>query len=70
MATTLLEGEQALSCFWLKRCLFLVRRGDVQAAWSGIRPLVIDPSSKNTQSISRNHVVEVSPSGLVTIAGN
>lgn len=46
-----------------------VRRGDVLAAWSGIRPLVIDPSSKDTQSISRNHVVEVSPSGLVTIAG-
>ncbi|CAK8675012.1 unnamed protein product [Clavelina lepadiformis] len=46
-----------------------VRRGDVQAAWSGIRPLVTDPNSKNTQSISRNHVVEVSKSGLVTIAG-
>lgn len=47
----------------------LVRRGDVQAAWSGIRPLVTDPTSKNTQSISRNHVVDVSESGLVTIAG-
>ena len=47
----------------------LVRRGDVQAAWSGIRPLVTDPNSKDTQSISRNHVVEVSESGLVTIAG-
>nr|CAB3250536.1 glycerol-3-phosphate dehydrogenase, mitochondrial [Phallusia mammillata] len=46
-----------------------VRRGDVQAAWSGIRPLVTDPNSKNTQSISRNHVVEVSKTGLVTIAG-
>merc|ERR1712136_164047 len=46
-----------------------VRRGDVLAAWSGIRPLVIDPNSKDTQSISRNHVVEVSESGLVTIAG-
>lgn len=39
------------------------------AAWSGIRPLVTDPSSKDTQSISRNHVVAVSDSGLVTIAG-
>ena len=27
-----------------------VRRGDVLAAWSGIRPLVIDPNSKNTES--------------------
>ncbi|XP_029461381.1 glycerol-3-phosphate dehydrogenase, mitochondrial isoform X2 [Rhinatrema bivittatum] len=46
-----------------------VRRGDVLAAWSGIRPLVTDPNSKDTQSISRNHVVHVSKSGLVTIAG-
>ncbi|NXG50730.1 GPDM protein, partial [Psilopogon haemacephalus] len=46
-----------------------VRRGDVLAAWSGIRPLVTDPSSKDTQSISRNHVVNISRSGLVTIAG-
>ncbi|XP_054827497.1 glycerol-3-phosphate dehydrogenase, mitochondrial [Eublepharis macularius] len=50
-------------------CDVEVRRGDVLAAWSGIRPLVIDPSSKDTQSISRNHVVHVSDSGLVTIAG-
>ncbi|XP_051666124.1 glycerol-3-phosphate dehydrogenase, mitochondrial isoform X4 [Manacus candei] len=46
-----------------------VRRGDVLAAWSGIRPLVTDPNSKDTQSISRNHVVTISDSGLVTIAG-
>ncbi|XP_072118063.1 glycerol-3-phosphate dehydrogenase, mitochondrial isoform X1 [Mobula birostris] len=46
-----------------------VRRGDVLAAWSGIRPLVSDPNSKDTQSISRNHVVTVTDSKLVTIAG-
>ncbi|XP_013888375.1 glycerol-3-phosphate dehydrogenase, mitochondrial isoform X3 [Austrofundulus limnaeus] len=46
-----------------------VRRGDVLAAWSGIRPLVTDPNSKDTQSICRNHVVSMSDSGLVTIAG-
>ncbi|XP_068101859.1 glycerol-3-phosphate dehydrogenase, mitochondrial isoform X2 [Hyperolius riggenbachi] len=46
-----------------------VRRGDVLAAWSGIRPLVTNPHSTDTQSISRNHVVDVSESGLVTIAG-
>lgn len=50
---------------WLRT----VRRGDVLAAWSGIRPLVTDPNSKDTQSISRNHVVTISDSGLVTIAG-
>ncbi|CAM9323569.1 unnamed protein product [Lampetra planeri] len=46
-----------------------VRRGDVLAAWSGIRPLVTDPNSKDTQSICRNHIVSVSDSGMVTIAG-
>lgn len=46
-----------------------VRRGDVLSAWSGIRPLVIDPNSKDTQSISRNHVVDISPSRMITIAG-
>uniref|UniRef100_A0A8U8C6H7 Glycerol-3-phosphate dehydrogenase n=1 Tax=Geospiza parvula TaxID=87175 RepID=A0A8U8C6H7_GEOPR len=46
-----------------------VRRGDVLAAWSGIRPLVTNPDSKDTQSLSRNHVVTVSDSGLITIAG-
>uniref|UniRef100_A2AQR0 Glycerol-3-phosphate dehydrogenase n=1 Tax=Mus musculus TaxID=10090 RepID=A2AQR0_MOUSE len=46
-----------------------VRRGDVLAAWSGIRPLVTDPKSADTQSISRNHVVDISDSGLITIAG-
>ena len=46
-----------------------VRRGDVLAAWSGIRPLVKDPKSKNTESLVRNHLITVSESGLLTIAG-
>ncbi|XP_028514606.1 glycerol-3-phosphate dehydrogenase, mitochondrial isoform X2 [Exaiptasia diaphana] len=46
-----------------------VRRGDVLAAWSGIRPLVRDPKSKSTASIARNHVIDISESNLVTIAG-
>ncbi|ETN73544.1 FAD dependent oxidoreductase [Necator americanus] len=46
-----------------------VRRGDVSSAWSGLRPLVRDPSKKDTKSLARNHVIEVSQSGLVTIAG-
>ena len=49
--------------------LWSVRRGDVLAAWSGIRPLVRDPKAKNTQSIARNHIIDVSPSDLITIAG-
>lgn len=46
-----------------------VRRGDVLAAWSGIRPLVKDPNAKNTESLVRNHLVTVSDSGLLTCAG-
>ncbi|XP_022111572.1 glycerol-3-phosphate dehydrogenase, mitochondrial-like [Acanthaster planci] len=46
-----------------------VRRGDVLAAWSGIRPLVRDPKAKNTESIARNHVIDVSSNKMVTIAG-
>lgn len=46
-----------------------VRRGDVEAAWSGIRPLVTDPNKKDTQSIARNHIIVVSEGKLVTIAG-
>lgn len=54
---------------WCDIFVSAVRRGDVLAAWSGIRPLVTDPSSKDTQSICRNHIVSISDSGLVTIAG-
>ncbi|PSN50880.1 Glycerol-3-phosphate dehydrogenase [Blattella germanica] len=46
-----------------------VRRGDVLSAWSGIRPLVQDPNKADTQSIARNHIVHVSDSNLITIAG-
>jgi glycerol-3-phosphate dehydrogenase len=48
-----------------------VTRADVKSAWSGIRPLVRDPrhGEGNTARISREHVVEVSKSSMVTIAG-
>ncbi|KAF8544193.1 glycerol-3-phosphate dehydrogenase [Trichophaea hybrida] len=47
----------------------IIRRSDVLAAWSGIRPLVKDPDAKNTESLVRNHLINVSNSGLITIAG-
>ncbi|CAJ0906893.1 1581_t:CDS:2 [Entrophospora sp. SA101] len=46
-----------------------VRRDDVLAAWSGIRPLVRDPSAKNTAELVRNHMINVSSSKLITISG-
>lgn len=42
---------------------------DVLSAWSGIRPLATDPKAKNTESISRDHVVAEDYPGLVTITG-
>tara|TARA_Y100000588_G_scaffold61869_2_gene61131 strand:+ start:6618 stop:8189 length:1572 start_codon:yes stop_codon:yes gene_type:complete len=45
-------------------------REDVSSAFSGLRPLVTPPKSEgNTASISRDHYIEVSESGLITIAG-
>lgn len=46
-----------------------VERDDVLAAWSGLRPLVSDPKAADTARLSRDHVVHVADSGLVTIAG-
>lgn len=46
-----------------------VSREDVQAAWSGLRPLVSDPKASDTARLSRDHVLNVGPSGLLTITG-
>jgi len=44
-------------------------RDDILSTFSGIRPLVKTSGSRTTSRISREHAIEVSPSGLVTIAG-
>jgi glycerol-3-phosphate dehydrogenase len=46
-----------------------IARSDVRSAWSGLRPLVTDPAASDTAGASRDHVVHVASSGLVTIAG-
>jgi glycerol-3-phosphate dehydrogenase len=46
-----------------------VRRSDITAAWSGLRPLVQDPGAIDTAKLARDHVVSASPSGLITIVG-
>ncbi|KAJ7611615.1 FAD dependent oxidoreductase-domain-containing protein [Roridomyces roridus] len=46
-----------------------VRRGDVLSAWSGLRPLVRNPNASSTEGLVRNHMIHVSTSGLLTIAG-
>ena len=45
------------------------RREDVQSAFAGLRPLVSTGDFEGTASISREHFVIVSESGLVTITG-
>lgn len=46
-----------------------VTRADVRASWSGLRPLVSNPKAADTARLSRDHVLNISPSGLITIAG-
>lgn len=42
----------------------------ILATWSGLRPLVKPESVKNsTAAISRDHLIEISPSKLITIVG-
>lgn len=47
-----------------------IQRSDIRSVYSGLRPLV-RPSGRNgkTSSISRDHFIDVSESGLVTVAG-
>lgn len=46
-----------------------VQMSDVTARWSGLRPLVADPDAGGTARISRDHVIQTSASGLLTITG-
>lgn len=44
-------------------------RADVLSVFTGIRPLVKSSGLANTAALSREHTIEISPSGLLTIAG-
>lgn len=44
-------------------------RADVLSVFTGIRPLVKAGSTRRTASLARDHTIEVSRSGLVTITG-
>ncbi|MDR7485375.1 MAG: glycerol-3-phosphate dehydrogenase/oxidase [Armatimonadota bacterium] len=43
--------------------------GDVTAAFAGIRPLVASEAAGSTAGLARDHVVAVSPGGLISILG-
>src|SRR5215470_13043779 len=44
-------------------------RADVLSVFTGIRPLVKSSEVSNTAALSRDHTIEISSSGLLTIAG-
>jgi glycerol-3-phosphate dehydrogenase len=44
-------------------------RADILSVFTGIRPLVKNRSDANTSALSRDHTIQVSASGLLTIAG-
>lgn len=46
-------------------------RADIRSMWAGLRPLVKYAKNDdfNTKTISREHIVTISPSGLVTVTG-
>jgi len=44
-------------------------RGDILSVFTGIRPLVGAGDDQRTASLSRDHTIEISNSGLLTIAG-
>ncbi len=46
-----------------------LKRRDVMAAWTGLRPLVSKTPGGSTASLSRSHVIHTSDSGLMTITG-
>ena len=45
-----------------------ISREAVRATWSGLRPLVSRPDA-DTAKLSRDHLIQESPSGLLTLAG-
>jgi glycerol-3-phosphate dehydrogenase len=46
-----------------------VEAADIQAVWSGLRPLVFAAEAGSTARLARDHVIQVSASGLLTITG-
>jgi len=42
---------------------------DIKSTWSGLRPLLYDPKAADTARLARDHIIQVSGSGLLTIAG-
>jgi glycerol-3-phosphate dehydrogenase len=46
-----------------------IDRSEIKAAWSGLRPLIGAANVANTAALPRDHAIDVSPSGLITVVG-
>lgn len=46
-----------------------VKKKEILASWSGLRPLVSDPRAADTARLSRDHIIQISDSGLITVTG-
>ena len=68
-----LAGAQEVDFILAEAARYLRRaptRADIRSVWAGMRPLVRpDASAGDTKSISREHTVRISRSGLVTVTG-
>lgn len=68
-----LAGAQEVDFILAEAARYLRRaptRADIRSQWAGMRPLVRpDAEAGDTKSISREHTVRVSRSGLVTVTG-
>ena len=48
---------------------FPISRADITSTWAGLRPLVSRNKSNATASLSRKHLIDISPDGLISILG-
>ncbi len=46
-----------------------INRSHVLSQWSGLRPLIHNPQEKDSANLVRDHIISISESGLMTIAG-
>lgn len=46
-----------------------INEDHIKSKWSGLRPLVKDPNKSDTAKLARDHVIEILPSNLFSIAG-
>lgn len=47
----------------------MLKKKDISSVWCGIRPLVKDPSRKDTKSLARNHIAYLTEENLLVLAG-